>query len=216
MTEGTAITASLRSCLITSAFSGHACSSLKMYQTSSGIETERRSRAYLQGSSDLPKRLRYRVEYKVYDAALFGTPQARRRVLIFGVRYGGKEHLPDPGPDLLPLFAAVRHGAKVPTVWKNISRRLRTRRTAPLRHRARRSLTCLSLGRGSRKYERAYASKPKSAFQRWARIGAPAKLRDTRTPAVNVETVKRLRHIPPGGCARRDPQRAPQRTIEAL
>jgi DNA (cytosine-5)-methyltransferase 1 len=26
------------------------------------------------------KRLRYRVEYKVYDAALFGTPQARRRV----------------------------------------------------------------------------------------------------------------------------------------
>jgi DNA (cytosine-5)-methyltransferase 1 len=36
------------------------------------------------------KRLCYRFEYKVYDAALFGTPQARRRILIFGVRKGGK------------------------------------------------------------------------------------------------------------------------------
>ena len=34
------------------------------------------------------KRLRYRVEYKVYDAALFGTPQARRRLLILGVQHG--------------------------------------------------------------------------------------------------------------------------------
>src|SRR5436190_20670394 len=39
------------------------------------------------------KRLRYHVEYKVYDAALFGTPQARRRILILGVRGGGKERL---------------------------------------------------------------------------------------------------------------------------
>ena len=34
------------------------------------------------------KRLRYRVDFKVYDAALFGTPQARRRILILGVRRG--------------------------------------------------------------------------------------------------------------------------------
>ena len=60
-------------------------------------------------------RLRYRVEYKVYDAALFGTPQARRRILIFGVRHGdGKECLPESGPDLAPLFAAIRHEGKVP------------------------------------------------------------------------------------------------------
>jgi DNA (cytosine-5)-methyltransferase 1 len=60
-------------------------------------------------------RLRYSVEYRIYDAALFGTPQARRRILIFGVRYGGaKHHLPPAGPDLAPLFAAIRHGGKAP------------------------------------------------------------------------------------------------------
>src|SRR5713226_2306032 len=53
------------------------------------------------------KHVRYRVEYNVYDAALFGTPQARRRVLILGVRHGsGVERLPESGPDLTPLFAA--------------------------------------------------------------------------------------------------------------
>ena len=60
------------------------------------------------------KRIRYRVEYKVYDAALFGTPQSRRRILILGVRQGsGKERLPDPGPELAPLFAAIRHGGPI-------------------------------------------------------------------------------------------------------
>src|SRR5262249_2865957 len=57
------------------------------------------------------KGLRYHVEFKVYDAAMFGTPQARRRILILGMRDGnGTDCLPDSGPDLAPLFAAVRHG----------------------------------------------------------------------------------------------------------
>ena len=62
-----------------------------------------------------PRRLRYRVEYRVYDAALSGTPQARRRILIFGVRSGcGAQFLPRTGPDLGPLFTAIRHGQEVP------------------------------------------------------------------------------------------------------
>lgn len=60
------------------------------------------------------KKLKYRVEHKIYDAAEFGTPQARRRILILGVREGsGKEALPEPGPDLSPLFAAIRHGGRI-------------------------------------------------------------------------------------------------------
>ena len=35
-----------------------------------------------------PKGLRYRVQYGVYDAALYGTPQARRRIFILAVRNG--------------------------------------------------------------------------------------------------------------------------------
>jgi site-specific DNA-cytosine methylase len=62
------------------------------------------------------------------------------------------------------------------------------------------------LGPGQPEGERQYASEAKSAFQRWARAGAPEKLHDTRTPAVNAETVKRLRHVPPGGCARAIPK----------
>src|SRR5205823_3671639 len=58
--------------------------------------------------------LRYRIEFKVYDAAWFGTPQARRRIIILGVRHGaGNERLPDAGPDLRQLFATIRHGGGV-------------------------------------------------------------------------------------------------------
>ena len=62
-----------------------------------------------------PRGLRYRVEHRVYDAAVFGTPQARRRILILAVRVGsGNERLPDQPPDMAPLFAAIRHGGKIP------------------------------------------------------------------------------------------------------
>ena len=92
-----------------------------------------------------PRRLHYRVEYQVYDASQYGTPQARRRLFLLAVRDGDNGHLPPPGPDLAPLYAALRQSA------------------AEL-------------------------------------------LPNTRTPAVRSETVKRLRHIPPGGCARSIPK----------
>lgn len=148
------------------------------------------------------KRLRYRVEYKVYDAALFGTPQARRRVLIFGVRGGGAERLPEPGPDLTPLFAAVRHQGTVPKELEEYLAALRDPQDAKLTSATQALSDLPSLGPGEPEAERPYASEAKTAFQRWVRTDAPERLRDTRTPAVNAETVERLRHIPPGGCAR--------------
>ncbi len=152
------------------------------------------------------KRLRYRVEYKVYDAALFGTPQARRRILIFGVRWGGKERLPEPGPDLAPLFAAVRHQGAIPEEFEDHLVALRDPEDAKLTSASQALSDLPLLGPGEPEAERPYASEAKTAFQRWVRAGAPEKLRDTRTPAVNAETVKRLQHIPPGGCARVIPQ----------
>jgi DNA (cytosine-5)-methyltransferase 1 len=148
------------------------------------------------------KRLRYRVEYKVYDAALYGTPQARRRILILGVRGGGKERLPEPGPDLTLLFAAVRHNGTVPKALEKYLGALTDAENSKLTS-ARQALSDLPLlGAGEPEAERPYVSEAKTAFQRWVRKGALEKLRDTRTPAVNAETVKRLQHIPPGGCAR--------------
>lgn len=148
------------------------------------------------------KRLRYRVEYKVYDAALFGTPQARRRILILGVRGSGKERLPKPGPDLTPLFAAVRHQGTIPKELEEYLDALTDPEDAKLTSASQALSDLPLLGPGEPEAERPYASEAKTAFQRWVRTGAPGKLRDTRTPGVNAETVKRLRHIPPGGCAR--------------
>lgn len=148
------------------------------------------------------KHLRYHVEYKVYDAALFGTPQARRRILIFGVRGGGKERLPKPGPDLAPLFAAVRHEGTVPKELKKYLNVLMDPKDSNLTSASQALSDLPRLSAGQPEVDRPYASNAKTAFQRWVRKGAPEKLRNTRTPAVHVETVDRLHHIPPGGCAR--------------
>ncbi len=152
------------------------------------------------------KQLRYRVEHKVYDAALFGTPQARRRILILGVRHGGSERLPDAGPDLTRLFAAVRHGGAVPKDLEPYLDALQDPENETLTS-ARQALSDLPvLEPGQPETERAYTAKAHSAYQRWVRTGAPDTLRDTRTPAVNIDTAHRLRHIPPGGCARLIPK----------
>lgn len=153
------------------------------------------------------RRLRYRVEYRVYDAALFGTPQARRRILILGVRYGsGDEHLPEPGPDVMPLFSAVRHGGAVPAGLEIYLEALKDPNDCMLTSASQALSDLPALGPGEPEQERIYSRDPKTAFQSWVRKGAPPKVRDTRTPAVNAETVRRLKYIPPGGCARAIPK----------
>ena len=152
-------------------------------------------------------RLRYKVECKIYDAALFGTPQARRRLLILGVRHGsGAESLPAPGPDLAPLFAAVRHNGTVPKDLESYLEALKDPEDETLTSACQALSDLPLLGPGEPEVERPYGGKAQSAFQRWARTDAPDQLCNTRTPAVNVDTVHRLQHIPPGGCARAIPK----------
>jgi DNA (cytosine-5)-methyltransferase 1 len=151
--------------------------------------------------------LQYRVEYQVYDAANMGIPQARRRILILGVRLGcGKERLPPPGPDLAELFAAVRHGRRIPGELGLYLEALKDPENESLTS-AEQALSDLpSLGPGEPEQERSYASDPRTAFQRWARAESVPIVQDTRTPAVKPETLRRLRHVPPGGCARLIPR----------
>jgi DNA (cytosine-5)-methyltransferase 1 len=150
--------------------------------------------------------LRYRVQFEIYDAAAFGTPQARRRILILGVRDGAQWLLPSPGPDLTLLFTAVRHGGRVAEELHPFLDTLLDPHDGTLTSAAQALSDLPCLGAGAEEAIRSYASSPKTAFQRWVRAGAGSVVHDTRTPAVNADTVSRLRHIPPGGCARSIPR----------
>jgi DNA (cytosine-5)-methyltransferase 1 len=150
--------------------------------------------------------LRYTVKHETYDAAQFGTPQARRRVLIIGVRSGEPLTLPTPGPDLAALYSALRHSGKVPKDLSQYRQALRDPEDSTLTT-ARQALSDLPILRpGSLEDEADYRSEPENAFQRMIREGAPGRLRDMRTPRITEEAAARLEHIPPGGCARSIPK----------
>ncbi len=163
-------------------------------------------RRFLEKLAHPARGLRYRVEYQIYDASTYGTPQARRRLIILAVRDGsGREKLPVPGPDLSPLYAAVRHNRKVPRELEVYLQTLGDPENLTMTSASQALSDLPLLDPGQLEIERSYASEPRTAYQRWARQNAPALLRDTRTPAVKVETISRLGHIPPGGCARAIP-----------
>ena len=150
-----------------------------------------------------PRGLRYRVEHGLYDAAFYGTPQARRRIIILAVRIGsGKERLPYQSPALAPLFTALRHGGEVPEGMQSYADQL----ADPLDLSMTSGQQALSdlplLGAGEPEVPRAYALPPHNSYQRAMRAAAPKLLSQTRTPAVREETVERLQMIPAGGCAR--------------
>ncbi len=154
-----------------------------------------------------PRGLRYRVEYAVYDAGLFGTPQARRRLLILCVRYGdGNERLPPESPDLGPLYAALRHGGTVRDDLRSYQEILANADDLGMTTAAQALSDLPELGPGEAEVPRAYATKPVTAYQHTMRADAPERLSNTRTPEVRAETVHRLEMIPPGGCARVIPQ----------
>jgi len=150
--------------------------------------------------------LRYRVEHQIYDASAYGTPQARKRMLILAVRDGdGRQRLPAPNPDLAPLYSAIRHESQAPDELAAYVSMLGDPENLTLTSASQALSDLPLLEPGQPEIERPYASPPRTAFQRWARHDAPPLLRDTRTPGVKRETLGRLRHIPSGGCARSIP-----------
>ena len=153
-----------------------------------------------------PRGLRYRVEYGVYDAALYGTPQARRRILILAVHMeSGEGELPDESPDLTRLYAALRHGGEVPDELRAYADRLADPNDLSMTSGHQALSDLLLLGPGEPEVPRAYSTAPRNLYQKAMRARSPELLSNTRTPYVRDETVHRLEMIPPGGCARNIP-----------
>lgn len=152
-------------------------------------------------------RLRYTVQFEVYDAALFGTPQARRRIIIVGAR-GARTRLqlPPASPDLRHLYAALRHHNKIPADLKGYEKALADPDNLQLTTASQALSDLPVLGPGEMNDSFGYESDPRTAYQRWARRDAPRVLQDMRTPRVTPKTEERLNHIPPGGCARSIPK----------
>jgi site-specific DNA-cytosine methylase len=132
--------------------------------------------------------LKYHVEYAIYDAAHFGVPQARRRIVILAVRSGERNRLPEPGPELGPLYASIRHGRALPTELRPFLAALQDIDDRSLTSAAQALSDLPPLGPNEKDIDRPYATTPSTAFQRWARLNAAAIVKDTRTPAVKNET----------------------------
>ena len=124
--------------------------------------------------------LGYKVQYKLLNAADFGAPQIRERVIIIGSKlkndfqYPSQTHYStEEAPDLF------RNGLKpYLTLEEAIS-----------------DLPFLKSGEES--FE--YASKPQNEFQTKMRVNAPEKLTDHNAPNNNAKLVKMMELLPDGG-----------------
>lgn len=167
----------------------------------------------------------YKVAAQVVDAADFGVPQARKRLLFFGLHRsfglnppslsgtGATEYIslqrqngdgvrysiqPAPGPLAAGVASALAdpEDASVVTVEQAIS-------------------DLAGLPVGNRKDELPYdaLSAPQSAYQRMMRQGAGEVLANVQVPRINDDTRLRLEGLPPGGNYRDLPEELTERYL---
>ncbi|HMQ95586.1 MAG TPA: DNA cytosine methyltransferase [Candidatus Saccharibacteria bacterium] len=122
--------------------------------------------------------LGYRVQYTVLNAADYGAPQIRERIILVGTQQGKEFSYPEPthyNPQQLQ-----KSEGKLPylTLGEAIG-------DLPL------------IGAGSESF--AYASEPQNEFQRRMRRRAPEKLMDHNSPNNNANLVKIMQLLPDGG-----------------
>ena len=126
------------------------------------------------------KSLGYKVQYKVLNAADFGAPQLRERVIIIGSKLKNDFRYPEPShynpekphnlfkKNLKPYLTLEEAISDLPFIKS-----------------------------GEECFD--YASKPKSEFQKVMRQNAPAKLMDHNSPENNAKLVKMMELLPDGG-----------------
>lgn len=124
--------------------------------------------------------LGYKVQYKLLNAADFGAPQIRERVVIVGSKLKNDFQYPLP----------THYGAE---------EALRLFRTGFQPHLTlEEAISDLSfIKSGEEQFE--YASEPQNEFQKKMRVNAPKKLMDHNAPKNNAKLVKIMELLPDGG-----------------
>jgi DNA (cytosine-5)-methyltransferase 1 len=163
-------------------------------------------------ATDLSLDGEYEVLPQVADAADFGVPQARKRLLFVGVRRtSGLLPVALAGTDATQAVTLARFkGTRRPRYQVVIQEHIRSLRTGEaiadvndvsVVTAADALSDLLDLPVGNRQDVIPYAelSKPKTAFQRLMREGAGAALSNVQVPRLNPDTKLRLLGIPPGG-----------------
>lgn len=163
-------------------------------------------------ASDLSLEGEYCVLPQVVDAADFGVPQTRKRLLFIGVRAFARVAPPlVQGTDATHAVALVRFiGARRPKYQLVVQEHIRSLRTgAALADSedttvvtvadAISDLAGLPIGNRSDILPYSDLIAPLSAYQRAMREGAGDLITNVQVPRINQDTKLRLRGIPPGG-----------------
>lgn len=163
-------------------------------------------------AADLSLRGEYHVAPQVLDAADFGVPQTRRRLLFIGLRNDVADAAPilrgTGATDAIGLERSL--GAKVARYKVRIQEdmfrgdfagRLDDPDDDSIVTAAQAISDLADLGVGNRNDEVPYRElgAPQSKYQRKMRAGAPASLANVQVPRINVDTAIRLKGIPKGG-----------------
>jgi DNA (cytosine-5)-methyltransferase 1 len=149
--------------------------------------------------------LSYKIAANIYDAAVLGVPQQRRRALIIGVQVGeGEVHPPDL-PSLSWYFTARRRGKKINGYSSEIDKILGDPNDDRLVNVSQAFGDLPILSAGASEVERKYRHPPNTAYQKFIR-GNRNKVTATATPCIKKKTAKRIRALGPGECVKDLPQ----------
>jgi DNA (cytosine-5)-methyltransferase 1 len=136
--------------------------------------------ALLENIVSLFESLGYKVQYKVLNAADYGAPQIRERVIIIGSKLKANFEYPSPthyNPDLItdPLTTNLKPYLTLGEVLSDLP----------------------FIKSNEESFE--YTSAPKNDFQRFVRKNATGKLMDHNSPNNNENLVKIMELLPDGG-----------------
>lgn len=162
---------------------------------------------------DLSLEGEYRVAWQRLDAADFGVPQTRKRIIFTGIRrvlgIAPPEYI---GTEATRTLTLARRNGESPTTYQ-IEPALRDEAAAQLAamlldpadatvvtaEQAIGDLRVLTAGTRLDELPLGNLPAPESAFQRWAREGARSSLTNVSVPRINTDTALRLEGIPQGG-----------------